>query len=151
MIAHVSIGVRDVGTSKSFYDAALEPLGYKCVRAAKSMVGYGYGAGSISFWIVSAERPVPADGKSGLHFCFAAQDATAVDAFHVAALRSGGKITVAPVCGRSTAPITTRPSSSTPTDTGLKHITAQARGEAVALPIGRAPFAACCRRLSPAA
>lgn len=91
MIAHVSIGVRDVGTSKSFYDAALEPLGYKCVRAAKSMVGYGYGAGSISFWIVSAERPVPADGKSGLHFCFAAQDATAVDAFHVAALRSGGQ------------------------------------------------------------
>jgi len=27
MIARVSIGVRDVDKSKSFYDAALEPLG----------------------------------------------------------------------------------------------------------------------------
>jgi hypothetical protein len=69
MIAHLSIGVRDVTRSKSFYDAALEPLGYQCIRAAKSLVGYGYGADSISFWVVSAERPVPADEKSGLHFC----------------------------------------------------------------------------------
>jgi hypothetical protein len=30
----VPIGVRDVSRSKSFYDAALEPLGYKCDPAA---------------------------------------------------------------------------------------------------------------------
>jgi catechol 2,3-dioxygenase-like lactoylglutathione lyase family enzyme len=29
MIAHISIGVRDIATSKRFYDAALKPLGYK--------------------------------------------------------------------------------------------------------------------------
>jgi hypothetical protein len=29
MIAHVSIGVGNVDTSKRFYDAALEPLEYK--------------------------------------------------------------------------------------------------------------------------
>jgi catechol 2,3-dioxygenase-like lactoylglutathione lyase family enzyme len=96
MIAHVSIGVRDVDRSKFFYDAALEPLGYRCVRAARTLVGYGYGADSISFWVVSAERPVPADEKSGLHFCFAAPDAAAVDAFHAAALRSGGHDNGAP-------------------------------------------------------
>jgi catechol 2,3-dioxygenase-like lactoylglutathione lyase family enzyme len=35
MIAHVSIGVTDIHRSKRFYDAVLEPLGYKCVRAAR--------------------------------------------------------------------------------------------------------------------
>ena len=90
MITHISIGVRDIERSKRFYDAVLEPLGYKCLRAARSLVGYGYGHDSISLWVVEAERPVRADEKSGLHFCFAAPDAAAVDAFHAAALRSGG-------------------------------------------------------------
>jgi catechol 2,3-dioxygenase-like lactoylglutathione lyase family enzyme len=70
--------------SKTFYDVALAPLGYKCIRAARTLAGYGYGPDSISFWVVAAERPVPADEKSGLHFCFAAPDAAAVDAFHAA-------------------------------------------------------------------
>ena len=96
MITHVSTGVRDADRSKSLYDAALEPLGYKRIRAAKTLVGYGYGADCISFWVISAERPVPADEKSGLHFCFTAPDAAAVDAFHAAALRSGGRDNGAP-------------------------------------------------------
>jgi catechol 2,3-dioxygenase-like lactoylglutathione lyase family enzyme len=54
-------------------------------------VGYGYGRESIALWIASAERPVPADEKSGLHFCFAAPNAESVDAFHSAALRAGGR------------------------------------------------------------
>jgi len=96
MIAHVSIGARDIDRSKSFYDAALEPLGYKCIRQARTLTGYGYGPDSIAFWVVSAERPVPADEKSGLHFCFTAPDSAAVDAFHAAALRSGGQDNGAP-------------------------------------------------------
>jgi catechol 2,3-dioxygenase-like lactoylglutathione lyase family enzyme len=96
VIAHISIGVKDIDRSKRFYDTVLEPLGYKCIRAARALVGYGYGADSISFWVVSAERPVPADEKSGLHFCFTAPDAAAVDAFHALALRSGGQDNGAP-------------------------------------------------------
>ena len=96
MIAHISIGVRDIEISKRFYDAVLEPLGYKCQRAARSLVGYGFGRDSISFWVVQAERPVPADEKSGLHVCFAATGAAAVDAFHEAALRAGGHDNGAP-------------------------------------------------------
>ena len=46
--------------------------------------------------MVSAERPVPADERSGLHFCFAAPNAAAVDAFHAAALRAGGHDNGAP-------------------------------------------------------
>ncbi len=96
MIAHISIGVRDIGRSKRFYDAVLEPLGYTCLRAARTLQGYGYGRNSIALWVVQAEHPVPADEKSGLHFCFAAENAAAVDAFHAAALRSGGRDNGAP-------------------------------------------------------
>jgi catechol 2,3-dioxygenase-like lactoylglutathione lyase family enzyme len=96
MIAHISIGVRDIDRSKRFYDAVLEPLGYKCLRAARTLQGYGYGRGRIFFWVFSAERPVPADEKSGLHFCFAAPNADAVDAFHAVALRSDGQDNGAP-------------------------------------------------------
>ena len=91
MFAHISIGVKDVDRSKRFYDAALRPLGYRCVRAARAMTGYGYGTDVISFWITAAERPVPPDEKSGLHICFAAPTAAAVDAFHAAALQAGGR------------------------------------------------------------
>src|SRR5215467_2952416 len=96
MFAHVSIGVRDIDRSKRFYDATLEPLGCKCLRAARSLLGYGYGSDSIAFWVVQAERPVPADDKSGLHFCFTAPNAAAVDEFHAVALASGGHDNGAP-------------------------------------------------------
>ena len=70
MIAHMSIGVRDIDRSKRFYDAALEPLGYRCVRAARTATGYGYGAETIAFWVMLAEHPIAPDEKSGLHVCF---------------------------------------------------------------------------------
>jgi catechol 2,3-dioxygenase-like lactoylglutathione lyase family enzyme len=91
MIAHISIGVSDIGKSKRFYDATLEPLGYRCIRAARAATGYGYGAETIAFWVLFAEHPVAPDEQSGFHVCFAASSAAAVDAFHAAALRSGGR------------------------------------------------------------
>ena len=91
MIAHMSIGVRDIDRSKRFYDAALEPLGYRCVRAARTATGYGYGAKTVAFWVMLAEHPIAPDEKSGLHVCFAAPSAAAVEAFHAAALRSVGR------------------------------------------------------------
>jgi catechol 2,3-dioxygenase-like lactoylglutathione lyase family enzyme len=91
MLDHVSIGVRDIARAKRFYDAALEPLGYKCLKSARTLLGYGYGRDRVALWVFSAERPVPDDEKSGLHFCFEAPDRNAVDAFHAAALRAGGR------------------------------------------------------------
>jgi catechol 2,3-dioxygenase-like lactoylglutathione lyase family enzyme len=96
MIAHISIGIRDIEHSRQFYDAALAPLGYKCLRAARTLSGYGYGRSHIELWIIAAERPVPADDKSGLHLCFAAPETAAVDAFHAAAIRAGGRDNGAP-------------------------------------------------------
>ena len=45
----------------------------------------------VALWIGAAERPVPADDKSGLHVCFDAPNRKSVDAFHAAALRAGGR------------------------------------------------------------
>ena len=89
MIDHVSIGVRDVAKAKRFYDAALKPLGYKCLSEAESSLGYGRDA--VAFWISGTERPVPPDNKSGLHFCFSAPTRKSVSAFHAAALKAGGR------------------------------------------------------------
>jgi catechol 2,3-dioxygenase-like lactoylglutathione lyase family enzyme len=96
VIAHISIGVKDVERSKRFYDQALQPLGYRMIRRARSGAGYGYGADIIFFWVMAAERPVPPDEKSGLHVCFAAPSAAAVDAFHATAHQAGGQDNGAP-------------------------------------------------------
>ena len=80
MLDHVSIGVRDIAATRRFYDAALAPLGYTCLSAGADSLGYG--RDGVAFWISKADRPVPADAGSGLHFCFTADDRAAVDAFH---------------------------------------------------------------------
>lgn len=94
MLDHVSIGVRDLARTKRFYDAALAPLGYRCLRDSEEMLGYG--GETVALWIGPAERPVPADNASGLHFCLAAPGQEAVAAFHKAALSAGGRDNGAP-------------------------------------------------------
>jgi catechol 2,3-dioxygenase-like lactoylglutathione lyase family enzyme len=89
MIDHVSLGVRDVARAKRFYDAALAPLGYSCLSEGEGSLGYGRDA--VAVWVGAAERPVPPDEASGLHFCFAAPTRASVDAFHRAALAAGGR------------------------------------------------------------
>jgi catechol 2,3-dioxygenase-like lactoylglutathione lyase family enzyme len=89
MIDHISIGVRDIARTKRFYDAALKALGYSCLSEGQGSLGYGKEA--VMLWISSTDRPVPADLNSGLHFCFAAPTRHSIDAFHTAALSSGGR------------------------------------------------------------
>jgi len=89
MLDHVSIGVRDAGASKRFYDAALKPLGYSCLGQSPGSLGYG--ARAVQLWVNDAGLPVRAEAESGLHFCFSAPTRASVDAFHTAALREGGK------------------------------------------------------------
>lgn len=89
MLDHISIGVRDLGRARRFYDAVLKPLGYVCKSESDTMLGYG--ADGVALWIGAAERPVPADVGSGLHICFAAPTRKSVDAFHAAAVASGGR------------------------------------------------------------
>jgi catechol 2,3-dioxygenase-like lactoylglutathione lyase family enzyme len=89
MFDHISIGVRDIAKTKRFYDAVLQPLGYKCLSEGETSLGYGRDA--VALWILAAEHPVPAHEKSGLHFCFTAPTRKSVDSFHAAALKLGGR------------------------------------------------------------
>ena len=89
MFDHISLGVRDIAASKRFYDAALAPLG--CKRLSDGETSLGYGSEAVGLWLGTTAHPVPADERSGLHVCFAAPDRQAVDAFHKAALRAGGR------------------------------------------------------------
>jgi catechol 2,3-dioxygenase-like lactoylglutathione lyase family enzyme len=89
MLDHISIGVRDIKRARGFYDAALAPLGYTCVSDYGTMLGYG--AKQAALWVGEAKTPVPPDPESGLHFCFTAPTRVAVDAFHAAALKAGGR------------------------------------------------------------
>src|SRR5690348_9832465 len=115
MIAHISIGVRDIERSKRFYDAVLEPLGYKCLRAARSLVGYGYGRDSA----LGCPGRAPGSSRrkvgSPLLLC-----GTGLRRRQRISSGSGalvGATTVHPVCARFTAPTTTLRSSSIQTDT----------------------------------
>ncbi|RJT36228.1 VOC family protein [Mesorhizobium waimense] len=94
MLDHVSIGVRDANAAKDFYDAALKPLGYSCLSHSPGSLGYG--GETVALWVNEAPRPVTAEAKSGLHFCFAAPTRASVDAFHAAALSEGGRDNGAP-------------------------------------------------------
>lgn len=94
MLDHVSIGVKDIPRAGRFYDAVLAPLGYRRTSAGDTYLGYG--AGETRLWLGQTATPVPADMGSGLHFCFAAQDRAAVDAFHQAGLAQGGTDNGAP-------------------------------------------------------
>jgi len=89
MLSHVSIGVRDLAQSRRFYDAAFQPLGYKCLFEGSEYLGYG--TATPEFWLLAVKHPVSADSESGLHFCFDAANRTAVDAFYRAAMAAGGR------------------------------------------------------------
>jgi catechol 2,3-dioxygenase-like lactoylglutathione lyase family enzyme len=89
MLSHVSIGVKDLAKSRRFYDAALEPLGYKCLMESQEYLAYG--TATPEFWVLAVNHPVPAEIESGLHFCFDATRRAGVNAFHRAAIAAGGR------------------------------------------------------------
>ena len=89
MLSHVSIGVKDLGSSRRFYDAALKPLGYKCLIEGSEYLGYG--TVTPELYLLAVPHPVPADNQSGLHFCLDAARRTDFKEFHRAAIAAGGK------------------------------------------------------------
>lgn len=86
MLDHVTIGVRDVGQSKRFYDRALAPLGISRLYAeGERAAGYGV-APRAFFWIGTREIL-----QTGAHVAFVAQDRATVQRFHEEAIAAGGK------------------------------------------------------------
>ena len=89
MISHVSVGVRDIGRQDGFMMRHSRRSATSAWSTAPEALGYG--ADGPAFWVLKVERPVPADPASGLHFCLDATSRAAVDHFHAAALKNGGK------------------------------------------------------------
>jgi catechol 2,3-dioxygenase-like lactoylglutathione lyase family enzyme len=80
LLDHVHLRVRDVEASKSFYSAALEPMGL-----GVTFEGDG--------WFSIDELFVSGDGEptGGLHLAFQAADRETVEQFHAAAVSAGGR------------------------------------------------------------
>ena len=101
MIDHTGIIVSEVARSRSFYAAALAPIGYTvlaeipaAVTKSTDVIGFGE-APKPDFWIsgASAERPV---NHPPLHVAFRVANRTQVDAFYHAAIAAGGRDNGAP-------------------------------------------------------
>lgn len=95
MLGHLSFGVSDLEAAGRFYDAVLAPLGYVRVWTSGHAVGYGEPGGGDKLALFARPGQVVAPGP-GFHLAFDALDRAAVDAFHAAALRAGGRDEGAP-------------------------------------------------------
>jgi catechol 2,3-dioxygenase-like lactoylglutathione lyase family enzyme len=90
MLHHISFAVANLARSAAFYDATLAPLGYVRAWANATAIGYGLAGGGDKFAIKMRSSEVTVPGP-GFHLAFAAPSREAVDAFHRAALASGGR------------------------------------------------------------
>jgi len=94
LLHHISLPVSDLEASKRFYDAALGALGYRCVYADETFVGYGVEDGEDKL-ALKLSAPAMAAGE-GFHLALAAPSRAAVDAFHAAAIAQGATDNGAP-------------------------------------------------------
>ncbi|SDP30181.1 VOC family protein [Afipia sp. GAS231] len=94
MIDHISVGVSDLERSARFYEATLAPLGL--LRLVTRPATIGFGKNYPEFWINLRVGMMPVSPESGTHICLRARSTGDVDAFHAAALVSGGRSDGAP-------------------------------------------------------
>jgi catechol 2,3-dioxygenase-like lactoylglutathione lyase family enzyme len=95
MFLYITLGSNDMARSKTFYDAALKPLGLVCTAEDGKDIAYGpatkAGGGRIHYlWIVRPFMKLPATWANGTMIALTAETRSAVDAFHAAALQAGG-------------------------------------------------------------
>jgi len=95
VLGHLSFGVADLDRAAAFYDGVLATLGYVRVWSDSKAVGYGAAGGNDKLALFA--RPgLAAPPGAGFHLAFDAPSRAAVDAFHAAALRLGGRDEGAP-------------------------------------------------------
>lgn len=92
MIDHTGVAVSDPQKSRTFYEKALGPLGYRVLieipkehTGGKVVLGCGVPP-KPDFWIAEGAPQEPR-----LHIAFRADDKKQVDAFYQAALAAGGR------------------------------------------------------------
>ena len=94
MIDHVSVPVRDLEASTRFYEAVLGAIGIAPLERRAATVGFG--KKYPEFWINLRSDMQSPPANHGAHVCFRARSTEAVDAFHAAALATGGSSDGAP-------------------------------------------------------
>jgi catechol 2,3-dioxygenase-like lactoylglutathione lyase family enzyme len=94
MIDHVSIAVRDLASSTTFYEAVLEPLGYR--KIANRPASVGFGKAYPEFWLNARPDGERAAADTGAHICLRARSIEVVREFHARALANGGRDDGAP-------------------------------------------------------
>jgi catechol 2,3-dioxygenase-like lactoylglutathione lyase family enzyme len=92
MLAYVMVGTNNVKRAANFYDAALAPLGL--VRTGGDNHSLGYGPknppNKSMFFVTKPYNKKPATLGNGTMISLTAKSRRAVEAFHAAALASGG-------------------------------------------------------------
>jgi catechol 2,3-dioxygenase-like lactoylglutathione lyase family enzyme len=89
MIDHVSVSVRDLGKATRFYEAVLGAIGHRRLETRARTVGFG--KEYPEFWINLRAAMAPVADDCGTHVALRVRAAELVDAFHAAALKSGGE------------------------------------------------------------
>ena len=87
MFDHVGLNVTNYTTSRSFYEGALAPLGYRVMMANDEWKLVGFAAGEKPEFRLCQREPY----TTGTHVAFQSPERATVDAFHAAALSAGGR------------------------------------------------------------
>lgn len=85
ILDHIGLSVSDYAASKTFFAAALAPLGIGLVMEVNGWAGFGR-AGRPQFWFGAGDG-----ARKPMHIAFVAENRTQVRAFHEAALRAGAQ------------------------------------------------------------
>lgn len=86
MYDHIGLRVKDLKAAARFYGATLAPLGFVAGSSGDGYAGFGP-KDAPALWLHATQGAT----GSGAHVCFSAASRAAVDAFHAAGLKAGGK------------------------------------------------------------
>jgi len=89
MFSHITLGTNDLERARRFYEPVMATLGIDQPFKLPDTLVFGELAG-LKLFIVSPFDGGAAQAGNGPHAAFLAPDRRAVDAFHAAALASGG-------------------------------------------------------------
>jgi catechol 2,3-dioxygenase-like lactoylglutathione lyase family enzyme len=89
MFTHICIAAQDLDAARTFYDAALTPLGVQSIGpiSERSLL---YKSDHGTLLVMTPANGEPATASNGGTIGFAGADAAAIDAFHAAGIANGG-------------------------------------------------------------
>ena len=90
MIAYSTVGVNDMDRAIGFYDAVLGALGATRETTSPTWTGYVRAGDRGRFFLTRPFDREAASGGNGAMLAVLAADRASVDAFHAAAMRTGG-------------------------------------------------------------